>query len=84
MISGGTIIGKNVTIMHQVTIGENVTGKDGSPTIGNNVFIGAGAKIIGDVHIGDNVKIGANAVVTKDVSDNCTVIGFNRILQKRN
>ena len=45
------------------------------PHIGDNVFIGAGAKILGDIKIGNNVKIGANAVVTKDVPDNCTVVG---------
>lgn len=64
-------IGKNVTIFHQVTIGE---GKDGAPTIGNNVLIGPGAKIIGKVTIGNNVNIGANCVVFKDVPDNSTVV----------
>ena len=52
-----------------------------APRIGNNVYIGAGAKILGDIEIGDNVKIGANAVVTKNVPDNCTVVGSNRILK---
>ena len=49
--------------------------KNVAPTIGNNVIIGAGAKIMGDVKIGNNVTIGANAVVTHDVPDNCVVGG---------
>lgn len=76
-ISSGAKIGSNCTIFHQVTIGSNTlldTKKAGAPTIGNNVYIGAGAKIIGGVHIGNNVRIGANCVVTKDISDNCTVV----------
>lgn len=76
-ISQGAIIGNNVVIFHQVTIGSN-TLKDsnnyGAPTVGDNVYIGAGAKIIGNVHVGNNVRIGANAVVTKDIPDNATVV----------
>ena len=47
----------------------------GAPVIGDNVYIGAGAKIIGRVKIGDNVRIGANVVVTIDIPSNCTVVG---------
>lgn len=46
------------------------------PVVGNNVLIGAGAKILGGVRIGDNAKIGANAVVLHDVPANCTAIGI--------
>ena len=46
------------------------------PTIGNNVFIGSGAKVLGNILVGDNVKIGANAVVLKDVRANSTVVGI--------
>lgn len=71
------VIGDNVTIMHQTTIGKSRGGnRAGSPIIGSNVFIGAGAKIIGRVKIGNNVAIGANAVVTKDVPDGCVVVGI--------
>ena len=45
------------------------------PTIGNNVFIGSGAKILGNIIIGDNVKIGANAVILKNVPSNVTIVG---------
>lgn len=71
IISHNAVIGKNATIFHQVTIGE---GKNGAPIIGNNVLIGAGAKIIGNVKIGNNVRIGAGCVVSCDIPDNCTVV----------
>lgn len=74
-------IGENCTIMQQVTIAEE-HGKAAS--IGNNVFIGAGAKIIGGVHIGNNVKIGANAVVVNDVPDDCTAVGVPARIINRN
>ena len=83
-ISRGAVIGKECVIFHQVTIGSNTlkdTKRKGAPKIGNNCYIGVGAKIIGDVTIGDNVRIGANCVVTKDVPDNATVVlGENRII----
>jgi len=76
-ISLGAEIGKNVTIFQQVTIGSNTlkdSSKVGSPIIKDNVYIGAGAKIIGAVTIGENARIGANAVVVKDVPANSTVV----------
>lgn len=69
-------IGDNVTIYHGVTLGG--TGKDTGkrhPTVGNNVFIGAGAQILGPIRIGDGAKIGAGAVVVKDVAPGTTVVG---------
>lgn len=76
-ISAGAKIGSNAVIFHQVTIGSK-TLKDskgfGAPVIGQNVYIGCGAKIIGNVRIGNNVRIGANCVVTHDVEDNITVV----------
>lgn len=59
-----------------MTIGKTFSGKDQAPTIGDNVVIFAGAKIIGAVDIGNNVVVGANAVVTKDVPDNYVVGGI--------
>lgn len=67
-------IGKNVTILHQVTIGLKDWSGSIGPEIGDNVFIGAGAKIIGPIRIGKNVKIGANCVVFTDIPDNATVV----------
>ena len=77
IILSDCVVGDNVTVMQQVTIGASRGGKrNGTPIIGNNVFVGCGAKIIGDVKIGNNVIIGANAVVTKDVPDNAVVGGI--------
>lgn len=76
------VIGRDATIFQQVTIGA-VEGKSGAPRLGDNVYIGAGAKILGKIVIGDNVKIGANAVVTKDVPDGVTVVGINQILEHK-
>ena len=76
-ISNKAQIGNNCVIFHQVTIGSNTLNDSkgkGAPTIGDNVYIGAGAKIIGNVKVGDNVRVGANAVVVKDVPDNSTVV----------
>jgi serine O-acetyltransferase len=64
--------GRNFTIQHGVTLG---TANEGNPVIGDNVFIGAGAKVLGGVKIGDYARIGANAVVVKDVPDGGTAVG---------
>jgi serine O-acetyltransferase len=73
-------IGSRVTVMHQVTIGNQHPADPGAPSIEDNVFIGAGAKILGPVRIGHGATVGANAVVTRDVPSHCTVVGANRIL----
>ena len=76
-MSGGAVIGSGCTIFHQVTIGSNLledTRHPGAPVIGDNVYIGAGAKIIGGIKIGNNVRIGANCVVVTDIPDNATVV----------
>lgn len=71
VIAGGTKVGKNVTISHQVTIGRS---RNLVPEIGDNVYIGPGAKIFGGIKVGKNVRIGANCVVFQDVPDNATVV----------
>ena len=76
-ISCNAKIGKNCVIFHQVTIGSNTlpdSRGNGAPVIGDNVYIGCGAKIIGNVRVGNNVRIGANCVVTQDIPDNATVV----------
>lgn len=67
-VKGGT----NVWIESSVVIGDN---RGGSPTMGHNVFIGSGAKVIGGIQIGNHARIGANAVVMKDVPDYATAVG---------
>lgn len=66
-------IGKNCWVNQGVTIG--YTNDDDCPTLGDNVTVYSGAKILGNVHIGNNVVVGANAVVVKDIEDNCVVGG---------
>lgn len=73
-INPRTIIGSNCNIANGVTIGQTNRGKrKGTPVIGDNVFIGPGAKILGGIKIGNNVAIGANCVVVEDVPDNAVV-----------
>ena len=74
VINHYSIIGKNCTIFHGVTIGNDDKDLKNTPIIGDNVLIGAGAKIIGKIRIGNNVKIGAGAIVTQDIPDNATVV----------
>jgi serine O-acetyltransferase len=70
-------IGDNVTIYHGVTLGGVSLNKGKRhPTIGNNVVIGSGAKILGPFKVGDNSKIGSNSVVVKEVPPNSTVVGI--------
>jgi len=76
VIGETTIIGDNVLVYQGVTLGG--TGKERGkrhPTIGDNVVVGAGAKVLGNITIGDNSYIGSNAVVIKDVPPNSTVVG---------
>lgn len=78
-------IGDNVTMYHGVTLGG--TGKEKGkrhPTVGNNVVIGTGAKLLGPITIGDNAKIGANAVVLENVPAGSTAVGIpSRIIYKK-
>jgi serine O-acetyltransferase len=87
-ISNGAKIGKNAVIFQQVTIGSDSladSGNFGSPTLGDNVYIGAGAKIIGNVRVGNNCRVGANAVVYTDMPDNSVAVcAPTRIIQKEN
>lgn len=68
------VIGNNCIIGQGVTIGRKLK-PQGVPTIGNNVYISAGARILGGVTVGDNVIIGANAVIISDIPSNCIVAG---------
>lgn len=70
-------IGDDVTLYHGVTLGGTTWRKEKRhPTLGNNVVVGAGAKILGPVMIGDNARVGSNSVVVKDVPAGATVVGI--------
>ncbi len=76
VIGETTEIGDDVTIYHGVTLGGTTWNKGKRhPTIGNNVVIGTGAKVLGNITIGDNVRIGANSVIFRNVESNSTVVG---------
>lgn len=74
MIHSTAVIGDNARIFHQVTIG--IKDKGTAARIGDNVLIGAGAKVIGDVSIGNDVAIGANSVVTKSFENDKVIAGI--------
>jgi serine O-acetyltransferase len=81
VINGLVRGGSGVLIEHQVTIGAE---RRQSPTIGDDVFLGAGAKVIGPVTIGDGARIGANAVVVDDIPPHCTAVGIPaRVVRRR-
>lgn len=84
VIGETSIIGNDCTIYHGVTLGG--TGKEKKkrhPTLKNNVIVGCGAKVLGNITISDNVKIGANSVVLKDIPSNSTVVGIPGVIKKR-
>lgn len=85
-IAPGAVIGQGVTIYQQVTIGKNDTETSprfGSPTIGDGVYLGAGAKVIGAVTVGAGARIGAGAVVVRDVPAGATVVAAPvRVLER--
>ncbi len=85
IIGETTIIGNNVTLYQGVTLGGNgkETGKR-HPTIGDNVMVSAGAKVLGSFTVGENSKIGAGSVVLEEVPPNCTVVGVPGHVVKQN
>ncbi len=76
------IIGERVLIAHNVTIGGKSDASGGIPVIGNDVYIAAGARILGNVHIGNDSLIGANAVVVKSVPAGSLVVGVPAQIKK--
>lgn len=77
VVGADVIIGKNCNLSHGVTLGQvNRGSRKGSPIVGDNVYIGVGAKVLGKIAIGNNVAIGANCVVIKDIPDNAVVVGI--------
>ena len=83
VIGETAIVGNDVLLFHGVTLG-GTTMSQGKrhPTVGDRVVIGAGAKVLGAVHIGSDARIGANAVVVKDVPDGATAIGIPAVVRE--
>lgn len=81
VISSKVVIGDNCRIYQHVTLG---SGKDGYPTIGNNVIIYTGATVCGKIHIGNNVIIGANSFVNRSFPDNVVIAGVPARIVKDN
>ena len=82
VVNGSVRGGSDVYLEHQVTIGAE---RRQSPVLGDGVFVGAGAKILGSVRVGDGARIGANAVVVHDVPPHATVVGIPaRVVRTRN
>lgn len=87
VINGGARFGSNARIQAGVNVGafskfDEKWTEDSCPKVGDNVYIGPGAKIFGKIEIGDNVAIGANAVVCKSIPSRRTVVGANRIVNE--
>jgi serine O-acetyltransferase len=83
IISGYASFGDNCRFRNGVCVGLRRIDQPCAPTIGNNVDIGTGAKLLGNITIGDNVMIGANAVVLTDVPDNCVAMGVPAVVRPR-
>ncbi|MGH9577257.1 MAG: serine O-acetyltransferase, partial [Terriglobales bacterium] len=83
VISGYAKFGDNCRIRNGVVVGLQRVDQPCAPVIGNNVDIGAGAKVLGRITIGNNVLIGANAVVTCDVPDNSIAVGVPAVIKPR-
>lgn len=83
IVSGYAKFGDNCRIRNGVVVGLRRVTEPVAPTIGNNVDIGSGAKVLGPITIGNNVLIGANAVVLTDVPENCTATGVPAVIRER-
>jgi serine O-acetyltransferase len=83
IVSGYAKFGDHCRIRNGVVVGLKNVEEPGAPTIGNNVDIGAGAKVLGEIRIGNNVLIGANAVVITDVPDDSIAVGVPAVIKTR-
>lgn len=83
IVSGYAKFGDNCRIRNGVVIGLKRVGEPCAPSFGDDVDIGAGAKVLGNIRVGNNVIIGANAVVTTDVPDNSLAVGIPAVVKPR-
>lgn len=82
-VDPGVHAGANLSIGPEVVIGPRHFDHEGVPRLGDDVFIGAGAKLLGPIRVGSGARIGANAVVLSDVPDNATAVGVPAVIRKR-
>jgi serine O-acetyltransferase len=82
VIHSDTVIGDNCVIGQGITIGGR-SKHTTAPKIGNNVYLGAGCRILGPIEIGDNVIVGPNAVVIKSIPSNCIAVGVPAVIKKK-
>ncbi|MDD5216785.1 MAG: serine O-acetyltransferase [Candidatus Omnitrophica bacterium] len=84
VIGETTEVGKNVTLYQDVTLGgTGIERGKRHPTLGDNVVVGAGAKVLGNIYLGNGVKVGAGSVVIRSVPDHCTVVGVPAEIVRR-
>jgi serine O-acetyltransferase len=83
VIGSGVKLGLNIVVGHQVTLGGRDLEIGNMPDVGDGVYLGAGAKILGKLKVGAGATIGANAVVTRDVPAGAVVVGANRVLPSK-
>lgn len=83
VINRDAVIGRNLTILKGATVGNSMTGKPGSPVIGDNVYIGLNSSVVGGIRIGNDVMIAANTFVNFDVPDGSLVIGSPGVIHPR-
>lgn len=81
-VHSDVVMGEYCTIYHGVTLGD-LGGWGGVPTVGDQVIIGAGAKLIGPIHVGDDCHIGANAVVCTSVPPHCVAVGVPAVIKEK-
>jgi serine O-acetyltransferase len=74
-INPEAVVGKNCDIAHRVTLGASAMGRKGAPVVGDEVYIGTGATLIGKIKVGDRAKIGANTLVIDNIPEGATVMG---------
>ena len=82
-INPGAVLGRNCDLTHRITIGSSAMGRQGVPVIGDNVYIGTGATLVGKIRIGNGAKIAANSLVITNVPEGATVMGVpGRIIMR--
>lgn len=82
-INPGAVLGKNCDLAHRVTIGASAIGRSGLPVLGDDVYVGTGATLVGKIRIGDGAKIAANTLVITNVPAGATVMGVpGRIIMR--